>query len=557
MKNLKKTAWITMILSIVVHQIKAQTSSFNIPDSLKNKNLNYLELKAINHNQEKEKAFVYAKTWLLKSKSEQNWNQIDKAYRTIMYLENKEHLLHYTDSLLFFAKESKDNKLIGTAYLTKGIIYYDKKEVTKALDYYLLAEKYISKTKDEYTIYKAKYSIAHTKYYLGFYDEAISLFKDCLIYFEEENDRGYLNTLHSLGLCYNKLGNYNQSTYYNELGLLESKELENSEMEIYFKHAEAINQYFKKEYKKAINNLKVLLPSMQEKKDVANETVAYFYIGKSFWALKHEEKAIPYLLKVDNAFIEHNYTKPELRENYELLINWYAKQNNLKAQLKYINKLIEVDKLMNQNYKYISKKIFKEYDTKKLISEKLEIENAMKTKSKVHYSIFATLAVIIVFITAKHYNNKKKFKAKFDELMKINPSKRNLTNYTNEALEIKAEIVELALKNLDKFERNQKYLEKDMTLSKLATILNTNTKYASKIITKHRGKGSIDYITDLKIDYIVEKLKSENKFRNYTNKALGEEAGFRSTQNFTRAFKNRTKISPTYFIQKLKEQETT
>jgi AraC-like DNA-binding protein len=141
--------------------------------------------------------------------------------------------------------------------------------------------------------------------------------------------------------------------------------------------------------------------------------------------------------------------------------------------------------------------------------------------------------------------------------MKTNPSKRNVTNYTNEALEIKAEIVELALKNLDKFERNQKYLEKDMTLSKLATILNTNTKYASKIIAKHRGKGSIDYITDLKIDYIVEKLKNENKFRNYTNKALGEEAGFRSTQNFTRAFKYRTEISPTYFIQKLKEQETT
>ncbi|WP_338378824.1 tetratricopeptide repeat protein [uncultured Flavobacterium sp.] len=554
MKNLKKMMWFTMIISIVTHQTKAQTNKFIIPDSLKNKSLNDLELKTIN-NQEKEKSIAYAKTWLLKSKSEQNWSQIDKAYRTIMYLENKEHLLHYADSLLFFAKKSKDNKLIGTAYLTKGIMYYDKKEVTKALDYYILAEKYISITKDEYTIYKVKYSIAHTKYYLGFYDEAIALFRDCLTYFEEENDRGYLNTLHSLALCYNKLGNYNQSTYYNELGLLESKELENSEMEMYFKHAEAVNQYFKKEYKKAINNLKLLLPSIQEKKDIANETVAYFYIGKSFWALKQEEKAIPYLLKVDNAFKEHKYTKPELRENYELLIKWYAKQDNLKAQLKYINKLIEVDKLMDKNYKYLAQKIFKEYDTKKLIGEKLEIENAMKTKSKVYYTIFTTLAIIIVFITAKHYNDKKKFKAKFDELMKTNPSKRNVSNYTNEELEIKHEIVEQVLKNLDKFEKNQKYLEKEMNLSKLATILNTNTKYASKIIAKHRGKGSIDYITDLKIDYIVEKLKNENKFRNYTNKALGEEAGFRSTQNFTRAFKNKTKISPTYFIAQLKQQE--
>jgi len=104
MKNLKKMMWFTMIISIVTHQTKAQTNKFIIPDSLKNKSLNDLELKTIN-NQEKEKSIAYAKTWLLKSKSEQNWSQIDKAYRTIMYLENKEHLLHYADSLLFFGKK--------------------------------------------------------------------------------------------------------------------------------------------------------------------------------------------------------------------------------------------------------------------------------------------------------------------------------------------------------------------------------------------------------------------------------------------------------------------
>ena len=63
----------------------------------------------------------------------------------------------------------------------------------------------------------------------------------------------------------------------------------------------------------------------------------------------------------------------------------------------------------------------------------------------------------------------------------------------------------------------------------------------------------LDYINDLKIDYVIELLKTENKYRNYTNKALAEEVGFGSTQNFTRAFKNRTDISPTYFVQKINE----
>lgn len=108
-------------------------------------------------------------------------------------------------------------------------------------------------------------------------------------------------------------------------------------------------------------------------------------------------------------------------------------------------------------------------------------------------------------------------------------------------------------KELNKFEKTKKYLEKDINLSKIAAYLKTNTKYASKIILKYRGKKTIDYINDLKIDHVIELLKTENKYRNYTNKALAEEVGFGSTQNFTRAFKNRTDISPTYFVQKINE----
>ena len=119
--------------------------------------------------------------------------------------------------------------------------------------------------------------------------------------------------------------------------------------------------------------------------------------------------------------------------------------------------------------------------------------------------------------------------------------------------DINPEIEAGIIKNLEKFERNKKYLEKDMNLVKMAVLLNTNTKYVTKIIVKHRGKGTIDYITNLKIDYIVVLLKNESKYRNYTNKALGEEAGFGSTQNFTRAFKVQTGLSPTYFIHKLKK----
>ncbi|WP_248429316.1 helix-turn-helix domain-containing protein [Flavobacterium pygoscelis] len=91
---------------------------------------------------------------------------------------------------------------------------------------------------------------------------------------------------------------------------------------------------------------------------------------------------------------------------------------------------------------------------------------------------------------------------------------------------------------------------------KLASLFNTNTKYAYKIIAKYRNKGIIEYITDLKIDHIIELLKNETKYRIYKNKSLADEDGFGSTQNFTRAFKTQTGISPSCFCMELNKSLT-
>ncbi|KIA86465.1 hypothetical protein [Flavobacterium sp. AED] len=100
----------------------------------------------------------------------------------------------------------------------------------------------------------------------------------------------------------------------------------------------------------------------------------------------------------------------------------------------------------------------------------------------------------------------------------------------------------------------------EIVVSSVSTILqemlDINDRLSgSKIIARYRDKGTVDYTSHLKIDHIIELLKNENKYRNYTNKALGEESGFGSTQIFTRAFNNRTGLSPTYFISKLRSQQ--
>lgn len=522
------------------------------------------------------KSISIAKDWLVKVKSEKNYQEMALTYKALMYLSDKRFHLLYSDSILVAANHTKDDILIASAYTTRATVYYGRKQHSNALDNFLKADEFISKTDDSYSSYKIKYGIAQTKYYLGFYDEAISLLRECIDYFKEENDRAYLNSLHCLGLCYNHTQNYEWCTLANQMGIDEGKRLEDTGMEFYFVHSEGVNQFSEGNYNVAIKKLTSSLPAIINLKDFANESVAYYYIGKSYWSLKQKEKAIIYFKKVDSIFEKEKYIRPDLRDGYERLIDYYKKQNDTKSQLFYINQLLKVDKVLGHNYKYLLRKIVKEYDTKELLKSKQDIENAMTFRTVIGFSIIFLMALAIIYLIYRHFKNKRLF----EEVMKRDTTQlRTLDSNmemvlgentkqevidpiipeTNNKLtiqEISPDIESGILKKLDKLEGSKKYLEKDMTLVKMASLLNTNTKYVTKIIAKHRGKGTIEYITDLKIDYIIDILKKESKYRNYTNKALGEEAGFGSTQNFTRAFKARTGITPTYFIYKLKKSMT-
>ena len=523
----------------------AQQNNFVLPDSLSTKDYEYFSNNILYEEKDSIKERLYAQSWLAKAKREKNFGQMAHSYKALIYTSNKKLQLIYVDSMLATAKRTADIEFIASGYMTKGVVQYDRKEHMNALDSYLKADEYISKTNNPYLSYKVKYVIAQIKYYLGFYDEATALFQECVNYFKGKNDRAYLNSLHSLGLSYNRIGKYELCSQMNKTGLNEGLRFKNLEMEPYFIHSEGVNQYFKHNYRDAIKKLKEALPAVIHDKDFGNETTAYFYIGKSYWAQELQEKALPYLKKIDEAFQKQKYIRPDLREAYEILIDYYQQRNNRELELYYVSTLLKVDQVLHKDFKYLSGKIHKEYDTKNLIQTQRNIE-------KYWTVIITIMTVIIAVLVYRHYKNKRLF----EELMNRKPETHQSLASNNTSkdteLDINPEVIAAILKNLEKFERNKKYLEKDMTLAKMALLLNTNTKYVSKIIARYRDKGTVEYITYLKIDHIIQLLINENKYRNYKNKSLSDEAGFGSTQIFTRAFKNQTGLSPTYFISKLR-----
>lgn len=132
--------------------------------------------------------------------------------------------------------------------------------------------------------------------------------------------------------------------------------------------------------------------------------------------------ALPYFRKVDEIFDSKSYIRPDLLENYKLIIKYYKSTNNLKAQLHYIEKLLKADHILDTKYEYLSGRIRKEYDTEEIISEKKSIKNQLD-KRKYNDFIFITVIVLLLFflllLAYRHIKNKSMFKQKFEELMKI------------------------------------------------------------------------------------------------------------------------------------------
>lgn len=119
------------------------------------------------------------------------------------------------------------------------------------------------------------------------------------------------------------------------------------------------------------------------------------------------------------------------------------------------------------------------------------------------------------------------------------------------------ETEDIIITKLKHFEKSNRFTSKDMSLGQLASKLDTNTKYLSEVINKTKGKNFNAYINELRIKYIIEKLKTNPQYLNYKVSYLAEESGFSSHSSFATVFKSVTGLSPTVFINIIKKEFTT
>ncbi len=508
---------------------------------------------------------LYTNALLKKAKKESNALEKAKAYRFISFnhYDNLPVRIAYLDSSIVFSKELNHQKYPVVSYLNLGGLYLNNSNYTEALNNYLKALEYSKKKEDKYYYYVTIHNIGLLKLKIGEHKEAAKIFKEVIEYENSKTKsielKERLKSFILLANSLRKLKLNDSATYYNQKGIkLSIKDTSN----IYYHLVlnEGINLYDQQKYAQALDSIQKATPYVEIDSLLNGEFIvnAYLYEGKIYHKRGDNKRFLNVLEKLDNYLEKKKFTSMESRDCYEMLINYYKRKNDKNKQLLYTNKLIKYDSLIYQNYRSLSTRIVKEYDTPLLLKEKKQLITEISNRSKTHTYIFSgviTITSIILIILLFNYSKNRTYKKRYNQLL-INISNKDNKEHNKETSKIKEigiseDIVDTVLSQLKNFESNKAYLHNDLTLTKLSQEFKTNSKYISKIINYHKEKSFVNYVNELRIHYITEKIKNDPKFRNYTLLALAREVGFKTSESFTKAFYKINGISPSYFIKEL------
>ncbi len=178
--------------------------------------------------------------------------------------------------------------------------------------------------------------------------------------------------------------------------------------------------------------------------------------------------------------------------------------------------------------------------------------------------MYYTIAILVVLITAVALllilrSNKKSLQKQlllFDKISQPQASAATVEKIPasqkikkkKESAALPKETETLILEKLDGFENSEQFMQKNMSLSTLATLLDVNPKYLSETINRTKGKNFNAYINELRINRIAFLLKNNPEYRNYKISYLAEHSGFSSHSAFATVFKSVTGMTPNAFI---------
>lgn len=162
---------------------------------------------------------------------------------------------------------------------------------------------------------------------------------------------------------------------------------------------------------------------------------------------------------------------------------------------------------------------------------------------------YLCFSVLLYYISLSGYFNVIRSTMKLDTVLlidlepSVNTKSIERPNETREDLafpEWKAKITHL-------FESKEVYKNPDLTLTDIATYLNTNRNIISKAINQEFQMNFNDFVNKKRAEAVIDQLKNGAHLKN-TLLSIALASGFNSKATFNRAFKKHTGVTPRQFI---------
>ncbi|WP_288462527.1 helix-turn-helix domain-containing protein [uncultured Chryseobacterium sp.] len=523
-----------------------------------------------------ERAMVFVNRYIEKAKKEHCLNkQIIGYEEAIFYTKNVDRKLSYADSTISVALQTKVPDVISRSYLGKGIIYYyNKRQYKQALEQYLKAYQWSQNSDNDYQKNKVVYHLGMVKSYLGDYKEASGHFRNTASYFEKSlkenlnpnprlnNEAGYFNSIYRLSTCYRNLGLYSQEDSLIDTGLQKLKNINDHLLEYgYFQTGKGVQFLRKGDKNEALKHLKLSRDILLNNQDYGSLTMVYFYLGKAHWLKGNRAESLRYLNKVDSMIHKFHFISPEIRSNYQYLLDDAKQNDNVDGQLYYIDQLLKMDSILIADFPTMVSKIYHQYDRIPLLQDKQLLKKKNNNINLLNISAAITLIIILlILLDYRRRMKKKRIDIKYYELLE---RMRNQDGFletmpilSNKKEPFSQEVIEDIKEKLKKFEEQKQFLTKNLTLPKVAKMFGRNHSQLSYVLNEHLKMSFTQYLKILRIKYITNLLIEDKNYLKYKIHVLADQCGMSNRQSFSAHFLEINGMRPTEFIKKrLKEIE--
>lgn len=468
-----------------------------------------------------------------------------------------ERCIDYMNHASKLFREPEDDKYLYRLYVVKGNAnLYNWKNAEALNDYYKALEINHNSINDKIKEATINLNIAIVRRKMGQLDIAENVYKNTLEFIENskvENSITHVKVLSEISFLYIDLEKYDAVLRYSDIGIRISELYDYREELANFYTAKGIIFSHKKKYEEALEYLLDAEDILQntklpEKRYLIN--IAY-YIAKCFYGQEYYEKSISKMKEVID-FIDDDEFNTEAIDLYNLLAASNKAIGNESQTIYWYEKSIQLDK-RSEKEKDITVTTLHNKEKQDLGKEISVLTN---TKFKVAIALFFSFFALIIILTI-YYKKQESNKLLFNELIeKITDLETEKVNNarsveTTEQVNIDHETVNKVLKELEKLEEREYFLNIDCSLSSMSKKVKTNTVYLSKIINVYKGKKFNVYINDLRIDYVLKRLKNDKTFRLFSVKSIAMEIGYKSDYSFAKHFKAKTGLNPSYYIKNI------